>query len=212
MSQTAKAPRRILDPEVRRRQILAAARDLLVEQGYQNIRLDEVATRTGISKGALYLYFHDKEQLFGAVFNEAADQIEGRLADLQRATGLGPLERLRQVLQAEMAFFDDHRDMVMQLSVVHPHLLCGRKHGNVVRKRFQSHLHSLADRIQDCVPGGTFRPHETLTGGLLAASLVRMFMLRKRMRGDTEPLETRVDELMDLLVRGLGPASSGVPA
>ena len=48
-------------------EILAAALDLFVERGFATTRLDYVAARAGVSKGTLYLYFENKEDLFKAV-------------------------------------------------------------------------------------------------------------------------------------------------
>ena len=57
--------------EARPEEITAAALELFVERGFANTRLDDVATRAGISKGTLYLYFANKEELFKAVVREA---------------------------------------------------------------------------------------------------------------------------------------------
>ena len=43
--------------------ILRAASDLLIEKGYHDASMDEIAARVGISKGALYLHFTSKEAL-----------------------------------------------------------------------------------------------------------------------------------------------------
>jgi len=41
-----------------------------VERGYAGTRLDDVASRAGVSKGTLYLYYSSKEELFKAVIRE----------------------------------------------------------------------------------------------------------------------------------------------
>jgi TetR/AcrR family transcriptional regulator len=51
-------------------QIISAALDLFVEKGFAATRLDEIAVRTGVSKGTLYLYFPSKEEMFKAVVRE----------------------------------------------------------------------------------------------------------------------------------------------
>jgi TetR/AcrR family transcriptional regulator, fatty acid metabolism regulator protein len=43
--------------------ILQAAYDVLVEKGYYEASMDEIAARVGISKGTLYLHFKSKEDL-----------------------------------------------------------------------------------------------------------------------------------------------------
>ena len=56
--------------DARPQELLAAALDLFVERGYAATRLDDVAARAGVSKGTLYLYFTNKEDLFKAVIKE----------------------------------------------------------------------------------------------------------------------------------------------
>jgi AcrR family transcriptional regulator len=65
------------EPKFRRRkadrpaEILGAALAVFAEKGFAAARLDEIATRAGVSKGALYLYFETKEELFRAVVEQA---------------------------------------------------------------------------------------------------------------------------------------------
>jgi AcrR family transcriptional regulator len=61
-------PRRAED---RPREIFAAALEVFAEKGFAAARLDEIARRAGVSKGTLYLYFKDKEDLFRAVVRDA---------------------------------------------------------------------------------------------------------------------------------------------
>ncbi|NJC42617.1 AcrR family transcriptional regulator [Brevundimonas alba] len=65
------------EPKFRRRpadrpaEILSAALEVFAERGFQAARLEEVAKRAGVSKGALYLYFETKADLFRAVVTDA---------------------------------------------------------------------------------------------------------------------------------------------
>jgi len=53
--------------EDRPREICSAALDLFAERGFAGTRVDDIAARAGVSKGTLYLYFKDKEEIFSAV-------------------------------------------------------------------------------------------------------------------------------------------------
>jgi AcrR family transcriptional regulator len=66
----APAPRWERRKESRPAELLAAALDLFVERGYAATRLDDIASRAGVSKGTLYLYFANKEELFKALVRE----------------------------------------------------------------------------------------------------------------------------------------------
>jgi AcrR family transcriptional regulator len=56
--------------DARPQELLAAAVDLFVERGFAATRLEDVARRAGVSKGTLYLYFANKEELFKAMVRE----------------------------------------------------------------------------------------------------------------------------------------------
>lgn len=51
-------------------EIVAAAQAVFAEKGFAAARLDDIAARAGVSKGALYLYFETKTDLFRAVVQE----------------------------------------------------------------------------------------------------------------------------------------------
>jgi AcrR family transcriptional regulator len=81
--------------EDRPREICAAALEVFAEKGFAAARLDEIARRAGVSKGTLYLYFKDKEQLFRAVVrNTIAPNVEMVRAALLQ-TGLPFAELIR---------------------------------------------------------------------------------------------------------------------
>jgi AcrR family transcriptional regulator len=56
--------------EARPAEILAAALASFAERGFAATRLDQVASRAGVTKGTLYLYFRSKEELFEAVVRQ----------------------------------------------------------------------------------------------------------------------------------------------
>ena len=63
-------PRWTRRKDSRPQELLSAALDLVVEHGYSATKLSVVAQVAGVSKGTLYLYFENKEELFKAVVRE----------------------------------------------------------------------------------------------------------------------------------------------
>jgi AcrR family transcriptional regulator len=51
-------------------EIIAAAFEIFAEKGFAAARLDDIAARAGVSKGAVYLYFATKEDIFRAVIEQ----------------------------------------------------------------------------------------------------------------------------------------------
>jgi AcrR family transcriptional regulator len=88
--------------EATRGALLDAARRLFAERGYADTPTEEIVDRAGVTRGALYHHFRDKEDLFRAVF----DQLEQEL--LQRAAGAGqPGGDLWENLQRALQMFLD---------------------------------------------------------------------------------------------------------
>ncbi|PHV13015.1 TetR/AcrR family transcriptional regulator [Chitinimonas sp. BJB300] len=56
--------------DARPAEIIEAALTLFVDKGFAATRLDDVATQAGVTKGTVYLYFANKEELFKAVVRE----------------------------------------------------------------------------------------------------------------------------------------------
>jgi AcrR family transcriptional regulator len=57
--------------DARPAEIVSAALEVFAEKGFAAARLDDIAARAGVSKGALYLYFETKQELFEAVVRDA---------------------------------------------------------------------------------------------------------------------------------------------
>ncbi|MBR1829334.1 MAG: TetR/AcrR family transcriptional regulator [Atopobiaceae bacterium] len=56
-----------------RKRIMEAASNLMTERGTTDFQMSEVAERCGVSKGALYYYFADREELAEAVFDQVLE-------------------------------------------------------------------------------------------------------------------------------------------
>jgi AcrR family transcriptional regulator len=77
MSEHATEPRWRRLPEERPKQILDAALAVFAERGLAAARLEDIAKRAGVSKGTIYLYFANKEELFrGVVRSSVIEFIE----------------------------------------------------------------------------------------------------------------------------------------
>ena len=87
------------EPKWRRRaaerpaEIVAAALEVFAEKGFAGARLDEIAKRAGVSKGALYLYYETTEDPFAAVVREAVSPNVGRVAEAAAQLDL-PFEQM----------------------------------------------------------------------------------------------------------------------
>ncbi|WP_029263692.1 MULTISPECIES: TetR/AcrR family transcriptional regulator [unclassified Microbacterium] len=71
--------RRRRDPEARRREIVTAAAELIVEVGAEAVTHRKVAARAGVPLGATTQYFDTLDDLRAAAFRALADEVDARL-------------------------------------------------------------------------------------------------------------------------------------
>src|SRR6185369_7210474 len=86
--------------DARPQELLAAALELFVDRGFAATRLEDVARAAGVSKGTLYLYFENKQELFKAVVRENIVQVIGEAElELAGAENVSSEELLRHMLE-----------------------------------------------------------------------------------------------------------------
>lgn len=103
-------PKRV-DRERRQAELLESAVALFAERGYQATTMDEIAERAGVSKGTLYLYFKNKEALFGAVFRWFGRMTGERM--IAAVSGCDDeVEQLRRIAAAWAGVAVEYRDYV----------------------------------------------------------------------------------------------------
>jgi len=63
-----------------RRDLLRVARELFVERGYARVGTEEIVARAGLTRGALYHHFPDKQALFAAVHEQLEQELVAGIA------------------------------------------------------------------------------------------------------------------------------------
>lgn len=100
--QTTKPASTRLPRPARRRQLLGAARDVFVAQGYHAAAMDEIAERAGVSKPVLYQHFPGKLDLYLALLDESVAELVGAVSAALAST----TDNRERVPATFRAFFD----------------------------------------------------------------------------------------------------------
>lgn len=86
----------------RRRQLLGAAQEVFVAQGYHAAAMDEIAERAGVSKPVLYQHFPGKLELYLALLDEHAEALVKTVRDALEST----TDNKMRVQASMQAFYD----------------------------------------------------------------------------------------------------------
>lgn len=141
----------------RSNQILDAASRVFARLGLTAARMDDVAAESGLSKGALYLYFRSKEQLIDALVGRLVDVETRHLAGIRSGEGTVS-DRLEQ-------FVDSYTTEIVRLAPLSPVIIevyARAARHDTVRQSLQRYLagfrRELGSLIGEGVETGEFQP------------------------------------------------------
>jgi AcrR family transcriptional regulator len=101
---------KVRQPEATRAALVAAARELFAERGYGGVGTEEIVKHAGVTRGALYHHFTDKEDLMRAVLHDLSRE----LAEASATAALKETDQWQQILAATNAFLDACVDPAIQ--------------------------------------------------------------------------------------------------
>ncbi len=146
--------RRAREKEQLRRQILSAARELFVNEGYENVSMRKIADKIEYSPTMIYLYFKDKADLLDSVCKESLLNLLNTLELLKRDKS-NPVENLIKSGKAYVEFGLKYPQDYKLTFVIRPQFQkgLGLQEGSVGEKVFSY----LCAMVSECVRQKTFR-------------------------------------------------------
>ena len=149
--------RRERQKETLRREILDAARDLFVRDGYENVSMRKVADRIEYSPTTIYLYFKDKAELLHEICEDTFAQMVATLEGINKSEG-GPVERLERAMRAYVWFGLSHPSHY-RLTFMMPHTHDDLPEDFVLEESLGGKAFGmLRSVIGECIEAGLFAP------------------------------------------------------
>ncbi|MEM7641479.1 MAG: TetR/AcrR family transcriptional regulator [Pseudomonadota bacterium] len=93
--------------EATRAALVGAARKLFAQKGYAETSTPEIVKAAGVTRGALYHHFEDKEALFRTVIVEEYQAVAEEISHAATGTPVSALDALRQGSRGYMAAMQD---------------------------------------------------------------------------------------------------------
>ncbi|HHN64636.1 MAG TPA: TetR/AcrR family transcriptional regulator [Nitrospirae bacterium] len=100
---------KIVDKEEKRKEILSAAMRVFARKGFSASRVIDVAREAGIGKGTVYEYFHSKDEIFLALYEEMKAEFHQRIFVTDK--DLPPQERLKRFITSALSAFEEWKDL-----------------------------------------------------------------------------------------------------
>lgn len=183
-----------------RQEILDAARQIFLEEGYDALTMRRVAKAIEYSPTAIYLYFKDKAELVQALCDETFAKLIKRLQDLAKKHP-DPLAYLDAGLRAYIDFGLKNPNHYYVTFIAGARSVDYTYEGSSGQRAFEF----LRGTLEACVATGRVRPMDVDTAAqalwMAAHGLVSLLISDKSF-----PFASRqrlIDQLMDTQIRGL---------
>ena len=150
--------RRAREKEDLRQDILDAARDLFVREGYQSVSMRKIAEKIEYSPGTIYLHFRDKDELLDCLVEEAFGKLLTKLQNTESSDTQDPAELLRRGLLAYVAFGLEHPDHY-QITFMNPSVRCATETDRRDIVGCES-FECLRQGVGACIEAGFFRVND----------------------------------------------------
>lgn len=194
--------RRVREREALRQEILDAARELFVNEGYEHVSMRKVAEKIEYSPTTIYLYFKDKADLLFSLCEETFSRLVERFEAIDQETE-DPVERLRKGLRAYVEFglrYPNHYKVTFINHVDHD----GKNLEDSMGRKAFSNLSGLVTR---CIEQGRFRPMDAQLASQSLWSAVHgvTSLLIVHTRFPWADQDDLIDHLIETMIYGLQP-------
>lgn len=186
-------------------EILEAAFEEFSIKGYAAARLEDIASRLGVSKGTLYLYFPTKEALFEAAAHHHSQPFRDVLGRVESFEG-SYTERLQQLLL--FAFAKISKDKKIQ-QMLRLSLTEGVRLPEIVDRHYDEFVAPLSSAIDKLltagVAAGEFRDGPaTRTPEVIMGFILHLMILHINITGHRHlNKNTLIEGYLDLIMNGL---------
>lgn len=160
--------------------ILEGVVNVLIKEGSEGLTMQRVAEEAGVAKGTLYTYFDNKSTLLKAVLRSSIEPLTQELDKILK-TNSNPVQKLQQIIERTLSYFDENRDMFRVL-MHERHKVLGKQ------PRQKSSYYSLlvegiASVISQGIESGQFRNREPQKVATMLVGAT-FFMVHNRLFSD----------------------------
>lgn len=191
---------RTRDPDAKRAKIIAAAEQLFAGKRFHEVTTDDIAREAGVSKGTIYRYFADKDQLFYQIATSGFDDLRDQLETLANDTELEGITLITQACERVVCFMRRRR-RVLGMQQAEEERAAAK--GGRDKKLWGQTRAEVVDALAKCLANAQRSKAVATTHApeVLAQLLMGMLRARGRNLGGSIP----VSAVVDLFLNGSRP-------
>ena len=181
-----KLTRKEREYRTRRAGIITAAEKIFSAKGFNKATMEEIAKESEFAEGTLYKFFKSKTALYVTLIEEKGEELLSCLRE-QVSRVVSPVEKIKSMVQAEMAFFEKNGDFFRIFTRERNGLewIARKDLSKRVNKFYQTYIDFVARIIKDGLNRREFRemnPRETAyaLAGLLNSFISQWFTGAKK--------------------------------
>ena len=176
----------VVEHEKRKHEILQKALDVFITEGYEDATYQKIADKCGITRTTLYIYFKNKQEIFGFSIKQLLTEIETSLLGILETPELSNEQILRKVMET---LIDISLQNAKLFEVLLPYLIqmkqVGKDPNLSVKRRVLRVRHLLSSLLIQGVNAKEFKKiniHATgeLLYGLIESSIFRISVLNQK--------------------------------
>jgi AcrR family transcriptional regulator len=196
-SSTEVKSRRVAQGQATRQALIEAATELFGSAGYAATSIDEIVAAAGVTKGAMYHHFPDKEALFKAVFEKVQQQVSDTVA--AEFLQLEPWEAL---VSGCRLWIDAHLDpAVRQIALTDARAVLGWDAAREVETRFSAV--ALRGALRKAMRAAVIEPQPLRPLALMLTGALGEACLYVAQSDDPDTAREQVSNLIGSILSGI---------
>jgi AcrR family transcriptional regulator len=181
------------------RSILEAAMNVIARKGVEGANMQEIAEVAGISKGTIYLYFQNQQELL----ERTADFIFTRLKEKVFAAFESEgsfAERLRTLLRIQFEFFREHKDFLRAYGALKADTArCAR----LTKPQYQAYVQRFSKFLGEGMRNGELRDVDPQRHAVFLTEAISAVLFQRTEEQNPPAIEQEVDWLASMILEGI---------
>lgn len=185
----------------KKKAIIKAGKEMLAEEGYQQVSIKSLAEKAGIATGTFYLYFSNKDKLVESIADEMYEKLIEEIRE-ERSKYTSVFDKLQASMSVCIRIFASEKQFAKILLIQAPGI---SKILNLKLVNIEKELVRLTKiDLDELMKQGLIPQQDTLISACAFVGTFRQVIISWLREGEPRDLEKSLETLLKYNLRGLG--------